>query len=134
MIKTRNVGKEGYRNYLRKADEYAEAMQEEYAQGRFNTCTLCAIHCGISAADALTIFFKGVRHAGERHEDVVQLIETLDLDKEIIKAKVRQLLNILTEKNRVEYEEKLTTESGAAMAVKNAERFLFWVKSVLPTN
>ncbi len=125
------MSKDLYRNYLAKAEEYFVAMKEEFEKKRFNSCVLCAIHCGISAADALTIFFKGVRHAGERHEDVVQLIEGLGLEPQTIQNKIRQLLSLLQVKNQTEYEEKLATESGALMAIKNAERFFGWVKELL---
>lgn len=107
-------------------------MNEEWNKKHFNSSVLCAVHCGISAADALTVFLKGVRHAGEKHEDVVQLIELLEFDRETIKVKTRQLINLLQVKNQVEYEEKLTTENGALVAMKHAERFLEWVKETLP--
>ena len=132
MIRTREMNKGLYKNYLQKAQEYYDAMNREFSERRFNSCTLCAIHCGISAADAVTIFFKGVRHAGERHEDVIQLIETLGLDREVIQKKSRQLINLLQVKNQVEYEEKLTTEKGAQIAMKEVERFMGWVKEILP--
>lgn len=132
MIKTRNVSKELYKNYLHKAEEYHQAMGEEYGKGHYNSSALCAIHCSISVADALTVFFKGVRHAGDKHEDAVQLLETLELDRETIKQKVRQFLSVLNNKNLVEYEEKLTSESGASIMIKQAERFLSWAKGVLP--
>ncbi|MCX6706918.1 MAG: HEPN domain-containing protein [Candidatus Woesearchaeota archaeon] len=130
-MKTRAVSKPLSRNYLRKAEEYSNAMNNEFSNQRWNSCVLNAIHCGISAADALTIFFKGVRHAGERHEEVINLLQTLDLDKNILGNKTKQLLGLLDVKNSAEYEEKLTNESGALTAVKNAERFFSWVKEVL---
>ncbi len=133
MIKAKSVPKELYRNYFIKAEEYYQSMNDEFTKKHFNSCILCAIHCGISSADALTVFLKAVRHTGDRHEDVVQLIETLELDRETIKHKSRQLLSLLQEKNRAEYEERLTTEQGALTAMKNAERFFSWVKEKLPS-
>lgn len=130
-MKTRAVNKPLFRNYLKKAEEYFDAMNTEFSSQRWNSCVLNAIHCGISAADALTVFFKGVRHAGERHEEVVNLLQSLDLDKNILKKKTRQLFDLLDIKNMAEYEENLTTESGALAAIKNAERFFKWVKEVL---
>lgn len=131
MIKTRAINKDLYRNYLKKAEECFSAMESEFAKRNFNSCVLCAIHCCISAADALTIFFKGVRHAGEKHEDVIALLETLDIDRGELRNKVRQLINLLDVKNMVEYEEKLTTENGALVAIKSAERFFNWAKEML---
>ncbi len=131
-MKTRTINKELYRNYLKKADEYFEAMNNEFSSQRFNSSVLNAIHCAISATDALTVFFKGIRHAGERHEDVIGLLNTLEVDKDTLNNKTKQLLSLLDIKNAVEYEERLTTEQGALTAIKNTERFLSWTKSMLP--
>jgi len=130
-MKIRTVNKEFYKNYLKKAEEFFSAMDSEFSKRNFNSCVLCAIHCGISAADALTVFFKGIRHAGERHIEVIELIESLDIDKSLLKNKIRQLVGLLDVKNMVEYEERLTTETGALTAVKSAERFFSFVKEML---
>lgn len=129
MEKTRNVAKSLHCNYLRKAEEYFSAMNDEFAKKNFNSCTLCAVHCCISAADALTIFFKGIRHAGERHEGAAKLLFTLSLDN--LPNKTRQFLNVLNVKNELEYEEKLTSESGALTAIQNTERFFKWAKETI---
>jgi len=131
MEKTRHAEKSLYANYLKKAEEYFGAMNDEFAKRNFDSCALCAIHCCISSADALTIFFKGVRHAGERHEDAVKLLRTLELDQNLLQNKTRQFLNVLNVKNAVEYEEKLTTENGALTAIQNTERFFNWIKETL---
>ena len=128
-MKTRNVDKHKYRNYLIKADEFFDSMNDSFAKKKFNAVVLNAIHCAISSADALTVFYKGVRHAGDKHEDVVGILNTLDLSE--IKNKNRQLLNLLNIKNSAEYEEKLMTESNALNSIKNAERFYKWVKDLL---
>lgn len=131
MIKTKAVDKSLYANYLKKAEEFFSAMNSEFSKQSFNSCVLCAVHCAISSADALSVFFSGIRHAGEKHEDAVSLIESLPIEKTIIANKVRQLSALLGVKNSVEYEEKLTTENGAITALKNAERFFLWVKETL---
>ena len=128
-MKTRNVDKHKYVNYLKKADEFFDSMNDSYAKRNFNATVLNAIHCAMSSADALTVFYKGVRHAGERHEDVIALLNTLGLSE--IQNKNRQLLDLLHIKNSAEYEEKLMTEANALDSIKNAERFSSWVRSVL---
>ena len=128
-MKTRNVDKHKYRNYLAKADEFFDIMNESISKRKFNAAVLNAIHCAISSADALTVFYKGVRHAGERHEDVVSLLNTLGLPD--MQSKNGQLLDLLRIKNSAEYEEKLMTETNAADSIKNAERFSKWVKEML---
>ena len=78
-MKSRNVDKHKYMNYLSKADEFFDIMNESFAKRKFNATVLNAIHCAISSADALTVFYKGLRHAGERHEDVIALLNSLEL-------------------------------------------------------
>lgn len=128
-MKTRNVDKHKYGNYLTKADEFFDSMNDSFAKRKFNAAVLNAVHCAISSADALTVFYKGVRHAGDRHEDVVALLNTLELPE--MQNKNKQLLNLLRIKNSAEYEEKLMTEANALDSIKNAERFFKWVRDML---
>lgn len=128
-MKNRSVDKHKYKNYLVKADEFFGMMNESFAKRKFNPAVLNAIHCAISSADALTVFYKGIRHAGERHEDAVALLNTLGLPD--MQSKNRQLLDLLRIKNSAEYEEKLMTEANASDSIKNAERFFKWVKGML---
>ena len=128
-MKTRNVDKHKYTNYLKKSDEFFDSMNDSFAKRNFNAAVLNAIHCAMSSADALTVFYKGVRHAGERHEDVIALLNTLGLPE--MQNKNKQLLNLLRIKNSAEYEEKLMTEANAMDSIKNTERFSSWVRSLL---
>ena len=128
-MKTRSVDKHKYRNYLVKADEFFDMMNDSFAKRKFNPTVLNAIHCAINSADALTVFYKGVRHAGERHEDVIALLNSLELPD--IQSKNRQLLDLLRIKNSAEYEEKLMTEANALDSIKNTERFFKWVRGML---
>ena len=128
-MKSRNVDKHKYMNYLSKADEFFDIMNESFAKRKFNATVLNAIHCAISSADALTVFYKGLRHAGERHEDVIALLNSLELPD--IQSKNRQLLDLLRIKNSAEYEEKLMTEANALDSIKNTERFFKWVRGML---
>ena len=105
------------------------ACNDSFTKEEWDAAVINAIHSGISASDALTIFFKGVRHAGERHEDVIQLLNTLDLYD--IKDKNKHILNLLSVKNKAEYEETLMTRKNAEDAKRSAERFLSYVKETL---
>ena len=128
-MKTRNVDKHKHGNYLSKAEELFNTMNECLEKRRFNATVVNAVHCAISTADALTVFYKGVRHAGERHEEAISLLNTLGLQD--MQSKNKQLLALLHVKNSAEYEEKLMTENNAIDSVRNAERFYKWVKENL---
>ena len=129
--RTRSVRKELFGNYLEKAWESLEAARESLGARRWNAAAINAVHCGISATDALTVFMIGVRHAGERHEDAVTLLQTLSLPKATHSAKGRQLGRLLSIKNTAEYEERLIREKEAAEAVRDAERYYEWIETLL---
>jgi len=130
-LKTRIVEKHLYKNYLKKAEEFINACNDSFLKEDWDAVVINAVHSGISASDALTIFFKGVRHAGERHEDVIQLLNTLELHD--INDKNRHVMNLLSVKNKAEYEETLMTRKNAEDAKRSAERFLNYVKGTLKT-
>jgi len=65
-MKTRNVDKSKYKNYLIKAEEFFDIMNESFNKQEYNAVVLNAIHCAISSADALTVFYKGLRRKARR--------------------------------------------------------------------
>ena len=130
-MKTRLVSKYLYTNYLKKATECFESAREAHVKGRWNAAVINCIHAGISASDALLVFFKEVRSIGEKHEDVLSLLKTLEFERDEINNKVRQLQRLLQIKNAAEYEERLMTENDSETALKDAERFFGWVKEKL---
>jgi len=126
---TKIVHKEFYKNYLKKAEEFLESCNKAFNNGSWNSCVINAIHCGISASDALTVFYLGLRHSGEKHEDVADLLKKTNLKD--IKIKINQLISLLSLKNKTEYGEVLMDKHNAENAKKHAERFLSYVKSAL---
>ena len=130
-IRTRAVNRSFYENYLKKAEEFYRAMENSLQTGNWNACVVNAIHCAISSADALTVFYLGFRHAGDKHQDVLQLIAQIDFEPRDIQSKNRQLSSLLMIKNRAEYEERLMNKSEATNAKKAAMRYHDWAKKML---
>jgi len=130
-VRVRHVDKAVFKNYLKKSEECFGAASECLRTGRWNAAVINAVHCGISACDALTVFMLGMRHAGERHEDAISLLQTVGLPKDVLTAKSKQLSRLLGIKNAAEYEERLMNENDAREAVRDTERFLSWAKEYL---
>ncbi len=130
-VRVRHIDKSLCGNYLRKSEECFDIALECLRTKRWNAAVINAVHSGISACDALTVFILGVRHAGERHEDAISLFQTVGLPKDVLTAKSKQLGRLLGIKNAAEYEERLMREDDAREAVRDAERFLSWVKEFL---
>jgi hypothetical protein len=80
-VRVRHVDKSLFKNYLRKSEECFNTALECLRTRRWNAAVVNAVHCGISACDAVTVFMLGVRHAGERHEDAISLFQTVGLPR-----------------------------------------------------
>ncbi|MFA5771748.1 MAG: HEPN domain-containing protein [Thermoplasmata archaeon] len=132
-VRTRYVDKSLTKNYLKKAEESMATAKNCLENKRWNSAAANAVHCGISACDALTVFMVGARHASEKHEDAIALFESLNIPKDVLLTKGRQLGRLLAIKNAAEYEDRLISENDAIQLVKDAERFLQWVTAYLKT-
>jgi len=130
-IKTEAVRKGDYSNYLKKAVEFHEAMQDSLSKGKWSAVGLNAIHSGISAADALLVFFQGVRSTSPKHDDIIKLMTSMEPHGDV-KDGVSHLRNLVYMKNVVEYEVRLINRDEALLLSKHATRFLEWARSKLP--
>lgn len=127
-IQTRKVSRSAAANYLAKAQQFSRAMVDSLGKGDWDAAGLGAVHCAISANDAVLVLAKGVRSVSSRHEDSVALLESL-VTAPGVKNATSQLKRLVAKKNVIEYEERLFRESEAREAVKNASRFLKWAET-----
>ena len=130
-LKTRDVSKSFYSNYLKKAEECLHAAKNSFSDQEWNSSTISAIHACISGCDAMCVYFLGKRNAGENHNDTVALFKTIKND-ESINTNANRILRVLRIKNMAEYEERLVYRSEAEKVLKDCERFLEFVKKSLP--
>ena len=110
-----------------KAEQFFKAMNLSYDNKIWNASVVNAIHCTISCADALTIFYLGFRYTGTKHHDVVQLLQRLELDRSELNKKIQHISSLISIKTLAEYEDRLMTEKDANNAKKLCERIYFWV-------
>lgn len=129
-FKTREVSRERYGTYLRKAREFLRAAESASGLGDWDAVGLNAVHSAISAADALLVYYGGVRSTGDSHHDVAGLLERHVKDDQI-GSKTRTLSKILAFKNLAAYEDREVTEAEGRDAAKLARRFLEWAESRL---
>jgi len=131
-IRTRKVNKSLYSNYLKRAKECYMAAIECLKNEDWNAATICVIHACISACDAMCIYFLGIRHAGENHNNAVRLFKTIRIQDGNLSKNANRLNRILSIKNMAEYEERLVFKSEAEKIVKDMERFFNYVRKELP--
>ena len=130
-MKTKPVDKGLCYNYLKKSEEFYDTAEDSINKRRWNAAASNAIHSGISSADSVSVFIKGLRSSSEKHEDVEKILRELGLDNKEVNDKIIQIKGLLSIKNSVEYEEKLVNENMALRAFKNADRLLRWAKEKL---
>ena len=88
MVERQKIEKHLYSNYLKKAREYLDGMEDELTNKRWNLAVLAGVHCAISTCDALTIFFLGRKHKGIKHADAAKLLASIEgLDPKELREK-----------------------------------------------
>jgi HEPN domain-containing protein len=111
--------------YLRKATEFAASARGALADKRFQSAGLEAVHAVISACDALTIARLQLRSRGEDHRDVLHLLDRIRTEG--IADLKRQVAQVLSVKNLVEYAGSELSVRRTEQLVVQAERVVSWV-------
>jgi HEPN domain-containing protein len=130
IFKARSVSRERHATYLKKAREFLRASGSSLKMNDWDAVGLNAVHAAISAADALLVYYGGLRSAGDSHRDVVGLLQQHVKDDQI-GSKMQTLSKILEYKNLAAYEDREVTEAEGRDAEKLARRFLEWAQSRL---
>jgi HEPN domain-containing protein len=128
-IKIRREERGAAKDYLKKAMDNYEQMLLAMERDNYNAAATLAIQCGISAADAICVFEKGMRSISADHLDVCALVESLAITEAVDKARI--LRKIIAKKNMVQYERRNIFLGEAEEIAKLATRFYQWVSSIL---
>jgi HEPN domain-containing protein len=133
-IRTKEVPRNLYANYLKRSAECFAAAKASLSKGDWNAAAICAVHSCISACDALCIYFLGRRHSGANHSDAVVLLEMTGIERPELTTNANRLRKVLSVKNMAEYEERLVRRVEVELMIKDTERFLSFIRSRLPEN
>ena len=131
-LKTTDVAKALYTNYLKRAEECFHAANNSSSSQEWNASTINAIHACIAACDAMCVYYLGKRHIGENHGGAVKLFKKIRTNDEKLSTNASRFLRIIRAKNMAEYEERLLFRPESEKILKDCERFLDYVKSELP--
>ena len=105
-------------------------MQQAMQSERWNAAGLNAVHCAISACDAVLVQHTGQRSASSDHDAAASLLRAL-ADVPDARQKAETFLRILVEKNLIEYEEREITHHNAAELAKLTEWFYRWAHGLV---
>jgi hypothetical protein len=126
----KNVNKNEYLDYFSKAAEFYDSMMDCFGKERWNSAALEAVHCCISANDALTVWARGIKCTSHHHDDAATLLQSLS-DLKDVKTGANHFLRVIKKKNLVEYERRKFSKNEAEEIISHAERFFKWANSIL---
>src|SRR3989338_9476474 len=95
-LKIRQEEKTAAGDYLKKAEDNHKAMLAAFKDGNFNAAGTLAFQCGISSADAICVYEKGVRSISQDYFDVCDLVSSVTLPD--AKEKANILKRIISKK------------------------------------
>ena len=117
--------------FWRRAVQCEAAMKEALARGHWEAAGINAVHCAISANDAVLAALPAIKVTSKDHRDAVRLLSSR-LKSEDAQAAAKRLDIIISKKGKVEYEQKRLSEKEARSLVLDAERFLEWAGGQIP--
>jgi len=115
-------------DYFKKAEDNHKAMLAAFTARHFNAAGTLALQCAISSADALCVYFKGVRSVSKDDLDICELIATIPLPE--AKDKSGLLRQIIGRKNLIQYERRNISAKESEELAKAASRFYRWACSL----
>lgn len=115
--------------YLKKAQDFGRMMDLAEHRDNSNAAALAAVHCVISASDAVTVHLRGERSVGRDHRDVLQLLAHAELEDP--RTLLNQVRQVLDKKSAVEYEGRSVTPSEARELCATARRVLLRAITIL---
>ncbi len=124
-----NIEPSKYSVYFDKAEAFFRAMTAAYRDENRYSTGLEAVHCAISATDALLAKRFGIRCTGKDHRDVIRLIQERMGPQS--KEQAALLSRIINMKNQIEYEDRMFTAKEAEEIFKRTDRYYNWIKTQL---
>ena len=112
--------------FLDRAESFYKAMRTEYELENWHAAGLSAVHCVISANDALLVKTNGIYCTAKDHLLAVEAL-TQNFTKAGVKEASNHLRKVIALKNVIEYEAKVFTQKQAETVVFHAEKFYKWI-------
>lgn len=125
--KTRSTSLGEERLYLDKAEKFLQGAQLLLEKSNWEGAASLGIHAIISSCDSLTAKFLNVRHAGQDHQGVLELLKSLPFPgQRALNEMIRRIAQVLTSKTNIEYSSKPIRPNDARAIVSEAEKIVSW--------
>ena len=127
-VRTRKEDRSAAIDYFNKAEDNHKAMLSAFAAKHYNAAGTLALQCAVSSADALCVYFKGLRSVSQDDLDICELVASIPLPEAAAQATL--LRRVIGKKNLVQYERRNIVAKEAEEIVKAASEFYRWACSL----
>jgi hypothetical protein len=129
-VNHKQIETEKYVFFYDKAKQFRNAMITEFEFENWAGSALSAVHCVISANDALLTKEKGICSSSKDHMDAITLF-TGNINFPGTKQASNHMRQVIALKNTIAYEAKPFTEKQATNIKNHAVKFFDWVTEQL---
>ena len=130
--RTRAVSKEKYLVYAKRSGDFQSIAETAMGRGFWDVAVSNAVHAGISMADAMAVYYLGLRSAAQDHNESIRLLYRIGIDRKELERNAKHLTDLLDVKSLAEYEERPLKAADAEVAMKKSARFRDWAAGRLP--
>jgi hypothetical protein len=123
-VRTRKEDRSAAIDYFNKAEDNHKAMLAAFAAKHYNAAGTLALQCAVSSADALCVYFKGLRSVSQDDLDICELVGSIPLPEAGEEATL--LRRVIGKKNLIQYERRNIAAKEAEEIVKAASDFYRW--------
>ena len=127
-VRTRKEDRSAAIDYFNKAEDNHKAMLSAFAAKHYNASGTLALQCAVSSADALCVYFKGLRSVSQDDLDICELVGSIPLPEAAAQAAL--LRRVIGKKNLVQYERRNVTSKEAEELTKATSEFYRWACSL----
>ncbi len=127
-VRTRKEDRSAAIDFFNKAEDNYRAMVSALAAKHYSAAGTLALQCSVSSADALCVYFKGLRSVSQDDLDICELVASVPLPEAAAQASL--LRRVIGKKNLVQYERRNLTAKEAEGLVLAASEFYRWACSL----
>jgi HEPN domain-containing protein len=134
MTRIKTVSREKYLIFKGKSDEFYSSMNDAFEREHYNACVSNAVHCAISAVDALAVRKIGQKSSEQSHGNSIMLLKEVKTSDEKEKSRICDKIYRLTElKSPSEYQDRCMSKSDATLAVSLCKNIYEFITKELET-
>ena len=123
MTKIKDVRRQFYSNYVKKAEEFYDTMETAFQKQHWDACVSSAVHTVISILDAIAVQQLGKRSSSQNHLQAVLLLNDIKTHDENRKSNLKNgVMELINLKTPSEYGEKLMSRAEAKKAMDICEK------------